>query len=256
MLRASREPSRSVQGESLFGALIRPASVAASSERNFARRFSEITACRRLRSVQSATEINAVQIQLHDFLFAEFFLDATGEKNFEQFSAESSLLERETIARQLLRDCASTLAHVTSGDVLQRRSHNPKQVVAAVLIKLVVFNRDDRVDQIGWQLLVGNGLAILHVDLAEDLIVSIHNHAGRFHIFKLAQIVGCSLAIEVVRCGKSKNDARYDENDGKADGDVEVRPCVPRWPKAIERASREIRNRHAVEKTNRLSRAT
>ena len=46
-----------------------------------------------------------------------------------------------------------------------------------MLVELVVLDGDDRVDQIARQLFVGNGLAVLDVDLAEDLVVAIEDHA-------------------------------------------------------------------------------
>jgi hypothetical protein len=58
-----------------------------------------------------------------------------------------------------------------------------------VLIEFVVFHRDHRVHEIARQLIVGNGFAVLDIDLAENFSVSIEDQAGRFHLFKLAQIV-------------------------------------------------------------------
>ena len=50
----------------------------------FARRFSEITARGRFRAVKSAAEINPVQIQLHDFLFAELLLDPAWQRQISR----------------------------------------------------------------------------------------------------------------------------------------------------------------------------
>ena len=83
-------------------------------------------------------------------------------------------------------------------DVLQGRAHDAEQIVTAVLIKLIVLDRDDGVDQIARQLFVRNGLAILDVDLAEDLIVPIHDHAGRFHLFELDRSKVAAWLIETV----------------------------------------------------------
>ena len=58
---------------------------------------------------------------------------------------------------------------MAGGEILQRRPNDPEEIVAAVLIKFVVLDRDDGVDQIARQLVVGNGLAILDIDLAKDL---------------------------------------------------------------------------------------
>ena len=241
-------PSRSLQGESLFGLLINPASVAAFGQRHFARRFSKISARSRLRPVQTAAEINPVQVQLHDLLFAEMLLDPAREKNLEQFAAERSFLERKTVARQLLRDRARSLPDMARSHVLQRRAHNPEQIVTAVLIKLVVLDRDDGVDEIARQLFVGNGLAVLDVNLTEDLIVPVHDHARRFHLFELVQIEGCGLAIETVRNGKNVNAGDEQKEKKNRDRNVKDRPPIQGRAKTVQRAKLEIRNRHAGDK--------
>src|SRR5205823_10142204 len=89
-------------------------------QRHLPRGFAEVPARGCLRSVQSAAEIDAVQIQLHDFLFPELLFDSLGQKNLERLAAERSFFERKTVARQLLCDGACTLAHMAGGQVLER----------------------------------------------------------------------------------------------------------------------------------------
>ena len=158
-------------------------------QRHLACRFIEITAGGCLRPIESAPEINSVQIQLHDFLFVVSLLDAFREVDFEKFPTISLFLERKTVARELLGDRACTLSHVAGDKIFEGGPHDAGRIVAAMLIKFVVFHRDNGVYQIARQLIVGNGLAVLDVDLAEDFSVPIEDHAGRFHLFELAQIV-------------------------------------------------------------------
>ena len=66
-----------------------------------------------------------------------------------------------------------------------------------MLIKFRVLDGDDRVDEIARKLIVWNGLAVLDVDLSEDLIISIKNHTRRFHLFELVQIETPRLTFEV-----------------------------------------------------------
>ena len=61
----------------------------------------------------------------------------------------------------------------------------PKGIVSAVLVEFAILNRYHRVDQAARQLVIGDGLPILDVDLAEDLIVPIDDDAGRFHLLEL-----------------------------------------------------------------------
>ena len=81
--------------------------------------------------------------------------------------------------------------------ILQRRSQNSGKRVAVMLIKFCVFHRNDRIDQIRRQLIVGNGFAVLDVDLAEDFVVSIQDHTRRFHLLELAQIERGRLVLQV-----------------------------------------------------------
>src|SRR5262249_17276502 len=93
-------------------------------QRKLVRRFIEIATRGRFRSIKAAPEIDPVQIKLHDLLLAEFRFDPTSQKNLEQFPAKRSLLERETIPSQLLRNGAGTLSHVTRGQINKRRARN------------------------------------------------------------------------------------------------------------------------------------
>src|SRR3977135_4428856 len=60
--------------------------------------------------------------------------------------------------------------------------------------KLRSLCRANGIDEIARQLIVGNGLAILDINLAEDLAVAIENHAGGFHLFQPAQLAASFLA--------------------------------------------------------------
>ena len=131
------------------------------------------------------------------FCLPNVLLDPAGEEDLEQLAPKSPFLERESVARQLLRDRARALAHVAGGKILQRRAHDPEQIVTAVLIELRVLHRDDGVDQVPRKLVVGNGLAILDIDLAEDLVVPIEDHAGGFHLLELDEIKRRGLATQI-----------------------------------------------------------
>src|SRR5205823_10661257 len=102
-------------------------------QRHLSRRFIEITARGCLRAIESATEIDSVQIQLHDFLFIEMLLDLFSDKDFEKFSPIRFFFESETVARQLLRDRARALSDVAGDRVDQGRTRDAKEIVATVL---------------------------------------------------------------------------------------------------------------------------
>ena len=218
-------------------------------EGHVARRLPEVAARCRLRPVQSAAEIDPVQIQLHDFLFAEALFDPAGEKNFEQLAPESSFLERETVPRQLLRDRARPLPHMAGGEILQGRAQDADKIVAAVLIKFIVLDRDDRVHQIARQLFVGNGLPILHVNLAKDLVVPVEDDAGRFHLLEFREIK--SLGFRAERFGQiRKINSEPEESDERAaDRHIEFRFGKPTATmEVIDLGSRKVGDWHAADR--------
>ncbi len=47
-----------------------------------------------------------------------------------------------------------------------------------VLVEFCVLDSDNRIDEILRQLLVRHRVAVFNIDLAEDLAVTIQNHAG------------------------------------------------------------------------------
>ncbi len=187
-MRASREAAAIRPGRKFVRTLDQSGEGGAFRQRHLARRLVEVTARGRLRAVESSAEINPVEIQLHDFLLGEIVLDPAGDEHFEQLAAKGFAFEIEAVPRQLLGDRARPLANVAGDGVLERGPDNSQQIVAVVLIKFVVLHRDDGVDEIGRELVVGNGLAILDVDLAKDLVVPIDDHAGRFHLLEMREI--------------------------------------------------------------------
>jgi len=82
-------------------------------------------------------------------LFAELVFDALCQINLQQLTAVCSFFERETVARQLLRDGAAALADMTGRQVFERCANDPQKIVAVVLVKFCVLDGNDGVDQIG-----------------------------------------------------------------------------------------------------------
>ena len=226
-------------------------------QRHFARRFCKIAARRRFRAIEPAAEINPVQIQLHDLLFPEPILDPAREKNLQQLAPEGALLERKGIARELLRDRARTLPHPACGQILQRRAHDPEKIIAAVLVKFRVLHRHDCVDEIARQLVVGYGLAILHVDLAHDLVVPIQDHARRFHLVELGQVVVLRLPAQIRGQNEKINRARDQER--RARRERHIKPRLHEPARLIHRhraAAFGINNRHAKRANEMVGRAS
>ena len=107
-------------------------------------------------------------------------------------------------------------------------------------IELGVFNRDHGIDEVARQLVVRNGLAVLDVNLAKDLLISIQNHAGRFHLLKLFEIEGGSLSFEIAGQHRDVNQQSTEDEHGEADRDIKVGLTVPRRPETIARRWHQI----------------
>src|SRR6266851_1509825 len=197
------------------------------------RRFSKVAARRGFRPVEPASEINPVQVQLHDFLFAETILDAARQKNLEELAAERFFFQSKTVSRELLGDRACALSHMAGQKVFKSRSHDSEKIVAVMLIKFTVLNPDHGVDQIARQLIVWNRFAVLDVNLAEDFIVPIENYAGRFHLFELAQIESRRAVSQIRSQNKKINRHPTKEHGEYAGRHVNDRTRIPRRTKPI-----------------------
>ena len=155
------------------------------------------------------------------------------------------MLERKTVARQLLRNRAPALPHVTGSQIFQRCADDSEEIVAAMLIKFCILNRHDRIHEVAGQLIVRHSLAVFDIDLAEDFSISIENHARRFHLFELAQIKRCRLAVEIG--GENGNINRQENYEHRHDAkrNVELRPGIPGRPNAIARRRHEVCDWHS-----------
>ena len=69
------------------------------------------------------------------------------------------------------------------------------------------------VDEVRRQLVVGNGLAILDVDLAKDLVVPIDDHAGRFHLLEVSEIERGGLMLSVPPAEQRPAERRRDNSE-------------------------------------------
>ena len=179
-------------------------------------------------------------------MLGEIALDPAGDEHFEQLAAKGFPFEIEAVPRQLLGDRARPLANVAGDGVLERGPDNSQQIVAVVLIKFVILHRDDGVDEIGRELVVGNGFAILDVDLAKDLVVPIDDHAGGFHLLEMREIERGGLLPEADGGGNQGQQTGDENDDDEGEREVEPRAGIPCAVVAGELRRREIINRHAA----------
>ena len=128
--------------------------------------------------------------------------------------------------------------------ILQSSTKDSEKIVATVLVKLVVFHRDNSVYEIAWYLLVRNRLPVLDINLAKNFVITINNDAGRFHLFELRKVKHGSFIFE--RSDQIKNgETQPDEkNQGCANRQIEDRSGKPTAVEIINRGRREIGDWH------------
>ena len=151
------------------------------SRRQVERRHPEIPPRRRLRPVKSAAEIHAVQIHLHDLLFAELLLDAVSQRHLEQLAAVSPFLEVERIARQLLRHRARALPDAARRPVGLRRTQHAHEINPLVFPKTLILRGHHSLHQGLRDLLVVDRIAVLDENFSHQLPLAIVNLRGRLH---------------------------------------------------------------------------
>ena len=113
-----------------------------------------------------------------------------------------------------------------------------------MLIEFCVLNRNHRVDEVAGQLIVLHRLAVLDVDLTEDLVVSIEDQTRRFHLFEFAQIECRRLALEVGGKNGNVNYKANEEHRSDAERGAKLWPGIPWWPEPIARRY-EVWNWHS-----------
>ena len=166
--------------------------------------------------------------------------DAFGQKYLQQLPAICPFFERKTVARQLLRDGARALAHMARDQILQRGSHNAEQIVTVVLIEFCVLHRDHSVNEVGRQLFVRYCLAVLDIDLAEDLPVAIQNYTGRFHLLELVQVERVSLCFEIEEDAGNENRRKERQHRQNSDRNIKPRSEIPWRSKPVSRRRSEV----------------
>src|SRR5205823_5219734 len=133
-------------------------------------RLAEVAARRRFRSIKALAEINAVQIQLENFLFREPPLDFLREKNLEHLPLISPLPQRKRVPRELLRERARTLPDAARAPVFHAGASHAVKVDAVMPKKAIVLRGDHRLDHLIRELVEGNRIAIFKKNAAEDVV--------------------------------------------------------------------------------------
>ena len=148
--------------------------------------LTEIDLCRRTDAIGAVTEIDLIQIELEDLIFAQQLLNADRQEHFLNLTHQRAFGAEEEVSRKLLRDGARPLRGVTREQRNAGRTEDPHRVNAVVLIEATVFCSNKGFDHFRRDLverdrnttfltILRDELAICAVNLHRDL---------QTHIFK------------------------------------------------------------------------
>ena len=124
----------------------------AFGERQLTRRLAKQVPRHRLDAVDAATQIDAVQIQLEDFFLGELGVDHQRQHRLADLAAVGLLVRQKQRARELLRERAAALDRARFLDVAEHRASERDRIDARMPEEAVIFDGDERVLKVGWDL--------------------------------------------------------------------------------------------------------
>src|ERR1700730_5529506 len=101
-------------------------------------------------------EIDLVAIDLEDLVFGKRVLNLNREKYFLNLAAEAAFRREKQILGELHCQGRSTLCALARGQIAVSRADHAKQVHAPVVLKILVFDRDDRLTEQRGEVLVAH----------------------------------------------------------------------------------------------------
>jgi hypothetical protein len=115
--------------------------------------FAEIALCRRLDAVGAGTEIDAVEVELENFVLGVLALQPQRQFHFLQLARHGAFLGQEQVFGELLRQRRAALRYAAMHDVGDGRARDADGVDAVMRIEAAVLDGDERLRQIGRQIL-------------------------------------------------------------------------------------------------------
>ena len=175
--KAIRAPDQSGQGRRL-------------RQVQFRRVLSEVGKRRGLHAVTAGPEINPVHVKLEDLLLGEILLDPQRYHRFQNFSAQGSAAERETIAGELLSNTARAFLGRAAHDVAHQRARDPAPVDSAVLEEPRVFAGQQGVDEKRRYFVERDLHPICARETAVNFSVHVEDGVPLWHVADFFQLVG------------------------------------------------------------------
>ena len=122
-------------------------------------------------AVGALTEVNLIQIDLEDLVLRELLFDLEGHRDFIELARVRAVGREEEVSRDLLRDGRAPLGAAPEENVHDGRAQNPRDLHAVVLVKAVVFGREDRELDVFGNVLQVHEVAALLSEFADELPV-------------------------------------------------------------------------------------
>ena len=226
-------PGMIVPGGKGIGTLEKPRQHRAFPDRKILGWFSEISACRRLHPVETAAEIDTVQVELHDLFLREMILDPLGQEHFQQFSAVAPLLQFEGVSGQLLGHRAGPLLHPSLMIVADRRSQDAHVVHPVMLEEPVILLGHDRIHHGLRDLVIGNRQSVLDEDLSDLLAAPVQNDTGRFHAGHLVEVEHRGLGLIFRHHPPVDRETHYPKKQDQPHRHEKPEPQIPWFPAAL-----------------------
>ena len=179
-------------------------------------RNTEVTARRGLGTVESAAEVNAVQIQFHDLLLREPLLNAVGQSDLEQLAAIGPLFQVERVAGQLLRHRAGALADAARRPVGQRGARHALVIHAVVAPEFLVLGGHDGLNKKLGKFVIRDRLAVLDENFAHHAALPVVDGRGRFHFLEPLEV---ELRRELQELGTDEKEDDGADRTGCEDGE-------------------------------------
>ena len=142
--------------------------------------------------VEPGAEIDAVEIEFQDLVFAEILLNPLRHQGFNHLAMEAPVAAGKgvgkAVAGELLGDGGCPLPDSARLPIAQRGARHADVVDAVVLPEAVILGGNERGDDVRRHLGPRNGVPVLDVDFAELLAGAVVDDAGRFHVAELREI--------------------------------------------------------------------
>ena len=113
------------------------------------------------REAAALPEVDLVGVHLEDLLLGEAVLELEGDGDFDDLALDAALRRKKEAARQLHGQRRAAFGPAVAGrEIVPQRSEDAVIVHATVLKEAAILDGDNRVDQVGRNLVVGEQAAL------------------------------------------------------------------------------------------------